>query len=172
MRVPRRLACLATLMTAVMLSACGFQLRGANHSAGLPFQTIFLGFAESSSLGNELKRNIRGSGATAITTDAKSAQVILEVLSEAKEKVILSRNSQGRVREYTLYYKLRFRLKDKQNNELLAPTEIVLKRDITFNEAQVLAKEREEELLYRDMQADLVQQIMRRLSAVKLITTG
>ena len=76
------------------------------------------------------------------------------------------------MREYTLYYKLRFRLKDKQNNELLAPTEIVLKRDITFNEAQVLAKEREEELLYRDMQADLVQQIMRRLSAVKLITTG
>lgn len=172
MRAPRRLVCLITLMAAVVLSACGFQLRGSNHVAGLPFKTIFVGFPESSSLGNELKRNIRGSGATLIGADAKTSQVVLEVLSEAKEKVILSLNSQGRVREYSLYYKLRFRVKDNQDNELLAPTEIVLKRDISFNEAQVLAKEREEILLYRDMQTDLVQQVMRRLSAIKPITTG
>lgn len=169
MRVRRRLMCLLVLATAVTLSACGFQLRGSNHLAGLPFKTIFIGFPETSSLGNELRRNIRGNGDTLIATDAKAAEVVLEALSESREKVVLSLNSQGRVREYSLYYKLRFRVKDNQDREVLAPTEIVLKRDITFNEAQVLAKEREEELLYRDMQSDLVQQIMRRLSAVKPI---
>ena len=116
-----------------------------------------------------MKRNIRANGDTLIATDTKTAQVILEILSEAKEKVILSLNNQGRPREYTLYYKLRFRVKDAKDKELLAPTDIVLKRDISFNEAQVLAKEREEELLYRDMQTDLVQQIMRRLIAIKPI---
>lgn len=155
------------LAAAVLLSACGFQLRGSNNQAGLPFKTIFLGFPASSLLGTELKRNIRASGDTAIAVDPKTAQVILEVLSETREKQVLSLNSQGRVREYTLFYKLRFRVKDSKEAELLVPTEIVLKRDISFNEAQVLAKEKEEELLYRDMQSDLVQQILRRLSAIK-----
>ena len=51
--------------------------------------------------------------------------------------------------------------------ELLAPTEITLRRNIAFDESQVLAKESEEALLYRDMQSDLVQQILRRLVAIK-----
>lgn len=162
-----RLVFTLTLATVFMLSACGFQLRGSNDQAGLLFKTIYLGFPESSLLGTELKRNIRASGDTAVVNDLKAAQVILEVLAETREKVVLSLNSQGRVREYTLYYKLRFRVKDGKEAELLAPTEIVLKRDISFNEAQVLAKEKEEELLYRDMQTDLVQQILRRLTAIK-----
>ena len=41
-------------------------------------------------------------------------------------------------------------------------------RDITFNDSQVLAKEQEEALLYRDMLSDLVTQIMRRLQAAKV----
>jgi LPS-assembly lipoprotein len=71
------------------------------------------------------------------------------------------------VREYTLFYKFRFKVRDNNGKPLLEPTEIVLKRDISFNESAVLAKESEEALLYRDMQSDLVQQILRRLSALK-----
>jgi len=36
---------------------------------------------------------------------------------------------------------------------------------MSYNDAQVIAKENEEQLLYRDMQTDMVQQIMRRLAA-------
>ncbi len=167
MLIKRRALHVLLIATAVLLSACGFQLRGSNNQASLPFKTIYLGFPESSLLGAELKRNIRASGKTSVAAEAKTAQVVLEVLSETREKAVLSLNSQGRVREYTLYYKLRFQVKDSKENELLVPTEIVLKRDISFNEAQVLAKEKEEELLYRDMQSDLVQQILRRLTAIK-----
>lgn len=169
MFMKRRPFIVLSLVTAMTLAGCGFQLRGSNNQSELPFKTIYLGFPETSSLGTELKRNIRASGKTMIATDPKSAQVTLEVLAETKEKVILSLNSQGRVREYTLNYRLRFRVKDGQEKEVLAPTEIALKRDISFNEAQVLAKEREEDLLYRDMQTDLVQQILRRLGAIKLL---
>ena len=162
----RRRAVLA-MTTALMLSACGFQLRGSNGQASLPFKRIYIGVAESSPLGIELRRYIRASGDTTVVTDPKEAQAIIEVLSEARNKATLTLNTQGRIREYSLYYTLRFRVKDNEEKELLAPTEITLKRDISFNESQVIAKEKEEEMLYRDMQSDLVQQILRRLSALK-----
>ncbi|HEY0843949.1 MAG TPA: LPS assembly lipoprotein LptE [Noviherbaspirillum sp.] len=156
-----------TLTTALMLSACGFQLRGANGKSALPFRTIYLGIPESSPLGTELRRNIRASGDTQIVSDPKEAEAIIEVLQESRDKATLTLNTQGRVREYSLYYKLRFRVKDDKGKELLAPTEITLKRDLSFNESQIIAKEKEEEMLYRDMQSDLVQQILRRLAALK-----
>lgn len=154
------------LLTATMLSACGFHLRGASDMA-LPFKTIYLGFADSSTLGNTLKRNIRGAGNTAILPDPKEADAILDVLSETREKSVLSLNSQGRVREYTLIYTFKFRVRDGKSNELLAPTEIRLARDINYDDSQTLAKESEEAMLYRDMQNDLVSQILRRLSAIQ-----
>jgi LPS-assembly lipoprotein len=59
-------------------------------------------------------------------------------------------------------------LRDNTGREVLAPTTISLKRNLSFKENEVLAKEAEEALLYRDMQSELVQQIMRRLAVVKM----
>ena len=159
----------AVLLLAVALSACGFQLRGTNGQYHMPFQSIFLGFAETSPLGTELKRNLRGGDAVVVVTDASKAEAKFDVLSETRGKSILSLNSQGRVREYLLTYTLVFRVRDAKDAELLGATEISLKRSIAFNESQVLAKESEEALLYRDMQTDLVQQILRRLAAIKRV---
>jgi LPS-assembly lipoprotein len=72
------------------------------------------------------------------------------------------------VREYNLLYSFRFRVRDKDGKEILEPVTIQLKRNLTFNEAQALAKESEEALLYRDMQSDLVQQVLRRLARLKV----
>ena len=155
------------LAAAVALSACGFHLRGSGGDYNMPFRSIYLAFPETSSLGTELRRNLRGGDKVEVVTDAARADARFEVLSENRGKAILSLNSQGRVREYLLTYTLVFRVLDAKGGELLGPTEISLKRPLTFNETQVLAKESEEALLYRDMQADLVQQILRRLAAVK-----
>ncbi|MBR7793144.1 hypothetical protein KDM87_11090 [Undibacterium sp. FT147W] len=161
----RQLTWLLAVAMLVSLSACGFTLRGP---VSFPFKSIYIGLSDASPLGGELKRQIRANGQTLITAEAKDAEVILDVLSETREKQILSLNSQGRVREYNLLYNFRFRLRDAVGKEYLEPVTVQLKRTITFNEAQVLAKESEEALLYRDMQSDLVQQIMRRLSVVKM----
>ena len=164
MRTFARAALLFVLVAA--LSACGFQLRGSNGQYNMPFASIYIGFPETSALGTELKRNLRG-GQTIVREDARGADAVLDVLAEARGKSILSLNSQGRVREYLLTYTLNFRVRDAKGELLLAPTEISLKRSISFDETQVLAKESEEALLYRDMQSDLVQQILRRLAAIK-----
>ncbi|MFZ6742988.1 LPS assembly lipoprotein LptE [Undibacterium sp. JH2W] len=161
----KRLQWLAAIMSIMLLSACGFALRGP---VALPFKSIFIGLPEASSLGGELRRQIRANGQTQIASDAKEAQVILDVLAETRDKQILSLNSQGRVREYNLIYNFRFRVRNNAGKEYLEPVDIQLKRNISFNETQVLAKEAEEVLLYRDMQSDLVQQIMRRLAVIKM----
>jgi LPS-assembly lipoprotein len=163
----RRIVGLIALAGLVGLSGCGFHLRGSQGNANLPFKTLYIGLPENSPLGVELRRNIRASGDTQIVTDPKQAEARLDILSEVRDKSIQSLNSQGRIRQYTLFYRLNFRVMSKSDVQLLPPTEIVLKRDISFNESQVLAKESEEALLYRDMQSDLVQRILRRLAAIK-----
>jgi LPS-assembly lipoprotein len=155
------------LALAAGLSACGFQLRGSGSAYNMPFKSIYLAFPETSSLGTELRRHLRGSDKVEVVSDPARAEATFEVISENRAKSILSLNSQGRVREYLLTYTLVFRVRDAGGAEVLGATEISLKRPLTFNESQVLAKESEEGLLYRDMQTDLVQQILRRLAAVK-----
>jgi len=157
---------LAAAVVATALPGCGFQLRGSNGSYTMPFRSIYVGFPDTSGLGTELKRNLRAGGVT-IADKATDAEAQLVVLGENRGKQILSLNSLGRVREYLLTYTLTFTVRDARGVELLPSTEISLRRNMAFDETQVLAKESEEALLYRDMQADLVQQIMRRLAAMK-----
>ena len=158
---------LAALLAAAVLAGCGFQLRGSNGQYNMPIQSIWLSFPEASPLGTELKRNLRAGDAVRIETDASKAQALFDVMSESRGKAILSLNSLGRVREYLLTYTLSFSVRDRAGAELLPATQISLRRNMAFDETQVLAKESEAALLYRDMQADLVQQILRRLSVLK-----
>lgn len=160
----------AALALALTLSACGFHLRGEGGHYTLPFPAMYVGLPESSPLAIDLKRNIRANGGTTVVALQRDADGIIEVLSnpeKTRSKSILSLNSNGRVREYLLSYSIVFRVLDKQGNELLGPTQIGLTRQLAFNETQLLAKEQEEALLYHDMQTDLVQQMMRRIAAIR-----
>ncbi len=165
-RISRRqvLVTLTAMTGLSLLSACGFRPRG---SADIPFTTLFLGATEGSGLGNELRRNLRSGTKVQLVDDVKAAEARLDILSEAREKEVLSVNREGRAREYTLRYRVNFRVHDGKGREFIPVTEITLKRDITFNEDARLAKESEEALLYRDMQTDMVQQLLRRLSALQ-----
>ncbi|MFZ6688042.1 LPS assembly lipoprotein LptE [Undibacterium sp. SXout11W] len=156
---------LLMIVVLMSLSACGFKLRGP---VSFPFRAIYVAIPDSSPLGGDLRRQIRANGTTEVMATAEGAQVIMDVLLETKEKQILSLNSQGRVREYNLLYNFSFRLRNAEGKEYLEPVKMQLRRTITFNESTVLAKESEETALYRDMQNDLVQQVMRRLSVVKM----
>jgi LPS-assembly lipoprotein len=155
-------------IAAPLLAACGFQLRQAPSFA---FKTIYIGTEPRSQLGNELKRSIAASGAVTVAPapTPEQAEVVLDVLTEQREKSVVGLNASGQVREFQLRSRLKFRLRTPQGKELIPETEILQQRDISFTESAALAKEAEEQLLYRDMQTDIVQQLMRRLAAVKSI---
>lgn len=150
---------------ALALAACGFELRKAPEFV---FKTIFVGSVEGSTLGNELKRSIAsGGGVTVVPAD--KAQVVLDVLTDQREKTVVGLNASGQVREFQLRIRFKFKLRTPGGKELIPETELLQHRDISFNESAVLSKEAEENLLYRDMQTDIVQQLMRRLAAIKTV---
>jgi LPS-assembly lipoprotein len=165
-RLSRRRSIAALAVASCLLAACGFQLRQAPDFA---FNSIYVGGNPNSTLGKELKRSIAASGNVAVLEQGRldSAQVVLDLLADQREKVVVGLNASGQVREFQLRTRLKFRLRTSQGKELIPETELLQQRDISFNESAVLAKEAEENLLYRDMQTDLVQQLMRRLAAVK-----
>jgi LPS-assembly lipoprotein len=152
----------------VFVCACGFHLRG---EVKLPFDTLYLDTEESRGYGFEveLARAIRAGSNVRLTENPDDAQATLKVLSENREKRILALSGGGKVREFQLIYRINFRLSDSQKNDLIPTSQIEIKRDFPFNDDELLAREHEEDRIYRDMQSDAVQQIMWRLSTVKTI---
>lgn len=163
----KRRSILFALSTAATLSACGFQLRGSNLQSALPFETIHVSSVGSTGLAYELHRRIQTGGGVQVVDDPKSAEAIVDILGETRDRGTATLNTQGRIREYSLFYRVRFRVRGPDDQTLLAPTEIVLKRDMSYNESQAIAKEKEEEMLFRNMQSDAVQQVLRRISALR-----
>jgi len=179
----------AILLLISLLAACGFKLRGGSELAGykLPFATIALSLDSRSEFYALLKRNIEASSpGTRVVADVKDAEAVLVVLGDTAQKLILSLNAAGRAREYQLVRTFSFKVTPHTAisaapavkyadvapapapTEFIPPSTITLRREITFSDDLVLSKESEEELLRRDMQNDLVQQLMRRLAAAKL----
>lgn len=156
-------ASFSALALCVALTACGFQLRG---SATLPFNSLYVDAPRSSFFANQLRRVIGSGSETRVTNNPAEADATLQVLHELQEKEILSLSAGGRVRELQLRYRVQYQVLDRNKTPIVPPGEILLRRDYSFNDQVQLSKESEEALLYRDMQADAVQQLVRRLQAV------
>ena len=154
----------ATLLLTLLLAGCGFQLRG---SASLPFETLHVQAPVGSQFGTQLRRLVTAGSSTRIVEVAKGADATLVLVNELREKNILSLSGGGRVREYQLKYRMSYRLLDRNGVEVIPVTEIALVRDFSFNDSDTLSKEAEEALLFRDMQSDAVQQLLRRLQLTK-----
>lgn len=152
-------------MFAASLGGCGFHLR---RNADLPFATLYSGFSRSSAVGEEFRRELVRSTSTRLVEQPDRAQVVLQVLGETRERDIVAYSAVGRPREYELRLRLQFRATDGGDGELIPPSEIILRRDISAADNQLTARVDEEALLYRDMQKDMVQQLLRRLASIKM----
>lgn len=157
----------AVFFVALLLAGCGFQVRGP---LALPFKNLYLAMPEQSDMGVALRRQVLASGTTTLADDRESADAVFSVVLENREKSILSLNAAGRVREFRLRQRFAFRLQDTKGHDLLPPTELQVTRDMAYSDSYLLSKGAEEALLYQDMQNDLVQQIIRRLSVAKTRT--
>ena len=166
--MPTRRAALRTAVACVAgaaLTGCGFELRRAPE---LRFRTIqLIGFKPRSPLADELRLNINASTTTLVVDALPQAQVVLEVVTDVREKLVVASSSVGQVTEFQLRDRFAFRLRSVGGKELIPSTEILLIRDMSYTENAALAKEQEEAFLYRAMQSDIVAQVMRRLASVQ-----
>jgi LPS-assembly lipoprotein len=156
---------LLAVLCLCLLTACGFKLRG---NYDLPFDTLYIGLPESNELYAALKRNIEVSTKTRVIDTREEAQAVLIVVHDRTTKGILSLSGTGRVTEYQLVRAFAFRVMDRGGKDIIPQSEVVLRRDLPYSDNTVLAKAAETELLAHDMQSDLVNQILRRLSAARL----
>ncbi|MFA5825549.1 MAG: LPS assembly lipoprotein LptE [Gallionellaceae bacterium] len=153
--------------TTLLLPACGFHLRGhGGQAVTLAFQSVYLKAGAETPFVTGL-RNAFASNKVALSASPEQATITLEVLAESSDKQILSLSGAGKVLEYQLRYRVSLRAYDSQLVSWLSNEEIVLTRTLTYDDSQVLAKEQEEALLFKDMRSDAVAQAMRRLSRAK-----
>ena len=170
---------LASGMAAGLLlgtSGCGFKLRRGYDMA---FKTIQLtGFAGNSPMAAELARALEASGVDVVdstleATRAASAvnvpnsHVVLEALVDKRDMTVSTTTAYGQIRDMTARNTLRFQVKRGDGSILLAPSDVALARDMTYNEKDALAKQDESAALHRAMQSDIVSQVLRRLAAIR-----
>lgn len=150
------------LLLTVSLAACGFHLRGASTFG---FKSIFVS-GGLTQITPALKKSLTGSGVEVIN-DAASAEMQIELLKEENEKRILSLSGDGLVNEYEVYYRVHFRTKFAEQALWSAPKTMEARRDFSYSDANLLAKQNEEKRLIAGMRQDVTNGILRRLSALK-----
>ena len=144
------------------LIGCGFHLRGA---ADLSFHTIFIQ-GNTLVISKNLNRRLHTNDVKVLDS-AENAELLLEMVGEESEKRILSLSGKGKVNEFELYYRVHYRTK-LPGAELWSPVQTIeARRDFSYSDANLLAKQGEEKRLNEGMQQDVISGLMRRLSSLK-----
>jgi LPS-assembly lipoprotein len=163
-RALQHLAAGAAVLLAGGVTGCGFKLREA---PGFAFRTVRLAGSTGTPVAVELRKALLINGLQVV--DAANADVVLTVVTDQRERIAVGQTASGQVRELQLRTRFLFRLRTSTEKDLIEDTELLLERDMSFSETAVLSKDAEEALLYRDMIADAVEQVVRRLAAVKSV---
>ncbi len=162
-----RRALLLGILSSLLLAGCGFALRQAPEFA---FRSLRINAPESSTVAQTLKRQLADNTRLQLVADSPGgaqAEVILDILQEQRERIVVGLNTAGQVRNFSLRERIKFRLRTPQGKDLIGETEILQQREVSYIESAALAKEAEQAVLYRDMQNEIAQSLLRRLAAVK-----
>jgi LPS-assembly lipoprotein len=152
---------LAVVCGTMMLTACGFQLRGQQNYV---FKRLVITGAPAP-VAARLTRMVQGGSDTVVVTSTADADATL-LVTESRGQGVLTLNSLGVAQEYQLNYSLTYTLVGTDGTVLIPPSVISLNRAMTYSDKYTLAKGQESDLLFADMQNDAVDQLTRRLSAV------
>lgn len=158
----QRLSRIAILATVLVLTACGFEMRG---TADLAFKNLYIE-GGNLSIKKDLIRSLKVNGVT-VVEDIEKAELQLDLMSERRRQVILSLSGGGLVREYELVYNVDFRLRSPGQENWGAVQSIEGRRDYSFDDTDTLAKGFEQERLFEDMRDDAVREMMRLLVVQK-----
>lgn len=152
------------LLASVLLSACGWQLRG---TAEIPQGLSQLYIAADDSKGPlaiELQKTLKANRVIPMT-DSQNANYTLTLHEETKDKRTVGVGSDALSSAYELTLKAAYEIRTK-NSALPTKAIAISVRSFSYNTASISSATQEEALLLGEMRRDLVQQILRRLNAV------
>jgi len=151
-----------TLLSLLIITSCGFHMRGMTE---ISFKTISLEGKELSFTKN-LKK-ILSSNKIVIVTQTENPQLRLEFLGEESEKRILSLSGQGLVREYEIFYRVRYRIKTSDSETWGQENILETRRDFTYSDTNVIGKEEEERQLNESMRNDAITNLFNQIQLIK-----
>ncbi len=150
----------------MVMVGCGFHLRGAADLSD-SLKTMYIeGVSLQRGMGLYLKRGLISNGIV-VVEQPKQHAAILKIIDNQFDRRVLSVGSNAKISEYELYALIRFSVIDAEGNTLAAPQQVEAQRDYQFDENEVLGREAEEDLLRDELNKELVQSMLRRLSAIK-----
>jgi LPS-assembly lipoprotein len=155
------------LMTLGMLSSCGFHLRESSRVELAPALSTLRVMVKNSQqqydpLLVEMENALRAQTNVEIVETGDAPLLVL--YGEKSDRQVLSVNSTAKVNQYLLKYEVSFRLTGKEGKSLSEPQTVRTQRYYDFDPLNVLPSERQEKELWSEMQRDVVQQILRRVS--------
>ena len=153
---------LIAILLLLVITSCGFHMRGMIE---MSFKTISLEGKELS-FSKNLKK-ILNTNKVAIVSQTENPELRVEFLSEESEKRILTLSGQGLVREFEIFYRVRYRIKTS-NSEIWSQENIIeTRRDFTYSDANLIGKEEEERQLNEAMRNEAITNLFNQIQLIK-----
>ena len=150
------------LLMLLMIASCGFHMRGMTE---ISFKTISLEGKELSFTKN-LKK-VLNSNKVAIVLPSENPELRVELIGEESEKRILSLSGQGLVREYEIFYRVRYRIKTIDSDIWSQENILETRRDFTFSDSNLIGKEEEERQLNESMRNEAISSLFNQIQLIK-----
>ncbi len=164
-------SCIKTLALAlfaaallVMVSGCGFHLRGATPLPAQMAVTYIQGTSPFDPLNNEFRSALEGRGAQ-VTGEREAAGAILRIFENRTSTEVLTVDSAGKAEEYEIRQTIRFDVISADQQVLVAGQTLSMNRYLRYIRTNVLGTEREGELIRKELRRSLVNLAMLRIAA-------
>lgn len=159
---PTRLIVLALAL--ITLTACGWRLQGNVKLSEAMAVTYVETDDQFTDFNRALRDGLRASGAR-LTDRRGEATAIVKIIDDASGQYVLSVSARNTPEEYEVFYAVEYSV-STQDGEIIPPQKLTLTRDYSYDEAAVLAKQREQNILREALARDLAAQVLRRLSSL------
>ena len=153
---------LIVILFFLVITSCGFHMRGMTE---ISFKTISLEGKELSFTKN-LKK-ILNTNKVAIVSPTENPELRVELLSEESEKRILSLSGQGLVREFEIFYRVRYRIKTSDSEIWSQENIIETRKDFTYSDSNLIGKEEEERQLNEAMRNEAITNLFNQIQLIK-----
>jgi LPS-assembly lipoprotein len=163
MRPPLPAIGLLGLVLAVAASGCGFHLRTWDLQGAV--ESAWVEASPRHDLAEPMRRALGQAGVEAARS-RREAALVIDLMDQRQERRSASVSGQARAAEYEITYAVQYRVTDADGTELVPAQWIERQRVYRVDRANIVGSSEEQALLLREMREDILQQILRTLSAV------
>ena len=146
---------------ALLLTACGFHLRGATE---LPAQMRAIYISGNDPVLLRALRRLLETGSSQVVDDPTHATAFLKIIRATQSRTLLALSNTGVPLQYKMSYQVQFSLL-VGNSMLIEPQTLVLSRTYNYNISDAIGNQEQEQGLYSTMASDMAQRITYRIQA-------